>query len=152
MVYIWITAFVLFIVAEAATVSLISIWFALGSAVALVAAALNAPLWFQFVLFIVTSGLVLLFLRPLAKRAISARKVPTNADRVIGMLCTVNEEIDNIAGTGAVSVDGKVWTARSADGSVIPSGTVVRALSIQGVKLIVEDVQRTAPQSGGPHV
>ena len=31
-----------------------------------------------------------------------------------------------------------VWTARSADGSVIPAGTSVLVLRIEGVKLIVE--------------
>ena len=43
----------------------------------------------------------------------------------------------NISGTGAVSADGKVWTARSIDGSVLEPGAVVRVTDIRGVKLIV---------------
>ena len=53
---------------------------------------------------------------------------------------TVIEEIDNVAGSGAVKVAGKVWTARSADGDVIPAGTKAEALRIEGVKLIVKPI------------
>ena len=57
----------------------------------------------------------------------------------IGVICPVTEDIDNIAGTGVVSVDGKEWTARSLTGVNIPAGQYVRVTSIQGVKLIVEE-------------
>ncbi len=146
MVYVWAAAFVLFLIAEAATVGLVSIWFALGSLAALLAAALEAPLWFQFILFICASGLILLGLRPFAQKFINTRKLPTNADRVIGMICPVTEAIDNILATGAVVVDGKTWTARSFDGSNLPVGTLVRPMSIQGVKLIVEPVSGPASE------
>ncbi|MGM9522302.1 MAG: NfeD family protein [Oscillospiraceae bacterium] len=144
MVYFWIAALVVFLAVEAATVSLVTIWFALGSLCALVAAVCGAQPWLQFVLFVVISGAVLAALRPLAKKYVNVRKKPTNADRVIGMVCPVTESIDNVAGTGAVSVDGKVWTARSANGAKIPEGVLVRPVSIQGVKLIVEEAKRPA--------
>ena len=67
----------------------------------------------------------------------NGRSQPTNADRVIGRSCVVTERIDNLAETGAVSVDGKVWTARSENGQPIEQGAVVVAKQIQGVKLIV---------------
>ena len=47
------------------------------------------------------------------------------------------ERIDNIAGTGTVTVAGKIWTARTANGEIVEPGALVRADSIQGVKLIV---------------
>lgn len=134
---VWGAAALVFIAVEAATVGLASIWFAIGSVCALIAALLGAPVWLQALWFALISAMTLLLTRPLARKFINGRSEPTNADRVIGTDCRVTERIDNLAGSGAVSADGKIWTARSFDGSVIEPGTVVRVSEIQGVKLIV---------------
>ena len=147
MIYFWIFACIAFVAAEAATVSLVSIWFALGSAVALIAASLGAAVWLQFTLFILVSAVVLAFLRPVLRKYIKINRLPTNADRVIGKVCAVTEDIDNIAGTGAVLVDGKVWTARTGDGAKLPKGSFVKPVSIQGVKLIVEPAEKRAEET-----
>lgn len=133
----WLIVMVLFLVVEAATVGLVCIWFAVGALIALLAAMCGAQLWLQIVLFLVASAATLYFTRPLVKRYVNSKVEPTNADMVIGKECRVTETVDNIAGTGAVYVDGKTWTARSADDEVIPEGTLVTAKSIDGVKLIV---------------
>ena len=128
--WIWLGAVVAFGVLEAATAALVSIWFVGGAAVALLASILGAALW---------AGSVgsLAAVRPLMKRA-NAKTVPTNLDRVIGCTARVTEEIDNEAGTGAVYVEGKTWTARSSDGTVLPIGTRVIAERMEGVKLYVK--------------
>ena len=79
--------------------------------------------------------------RPLVRRYTAGKAVPTNADRVLGGTGKVTEVIDNENSTGAVYVDGKTWTARSADGSVIPEGAVVEILRMEGVKLFVEKME-----------
>jgi membrane protein implicated in regulation of membrane protease activity len=135
---VWAVATVVFVVVELATYGLASIWFALGSLAALVAAALGGPFWLQLVLFVVVSVITLVLTRPLAKKYVNSRKQPTNADRVIGCRALVTESIDDLAGTGAVSVDGKDWTARTADGSKLPVGTEVTVREIRGVRLIVD--------------
>lgn len=144
MVYAWLAALLLFVITEVSTLNLVSIWFAAGSLVALISSLLGAELWLQFVLFFVVSGIILAFLRPLAKKYLNPRKTLTNADRVVGHMCTVTEDIDNISGKGAVYIDGKTWTARSSDGSVILSGSLVCAVSIEGVKLIVKPAEKCA--------
>ena len=144
MIFFWIAVTVALIALEAATVGLVSIWFAIGAAAALIAAALNAHFWVQIVVFIGVSGAVLAVLRPVARKVLKVRPRPTNADKVLGTICTVTEGIDNIAGTGAVSAAGKEWTARSLTGVNIPEGEYVRVASIQGVKLIVEKVPAAA--------
>ena len=138
--YFWLAAFVALAALEAATVNLVSIWFAVGALAALIAAALGAPLWLQVTVFILASALSLALTRPLARRFLARRRVPTNADRVLGQTCEVTEAIDNTAGTGAVYVDGKTWTARSRSGAPIPAGTLVRAQAGEGVKLIVTEL------------
>lgn len=140
----WIIAMVVFLVIEAATVGLASIWFAVGALFAMVATMLKAPVWLQIVVFIVVSSATLYFTRPLVKKYINNKVQPTNADMLIGKECRVVEAIDNVAGTGAVYVDGKTWTARSITDEVIPEGELVKAEQIQGVKLIVSKAVVTA--------
>ena len=80
----------------------------------------------------------LVLTRPLAKKYVNGRVKPTNADMILGKECVVTEEIDNIRGTGAVTVGGKVWTARMEnDGETAAVGEVLKTLRIEGVKLIV---------------
>mgnify|MGYP003331743346 FL=1 len=142
----WIIAMVAFLIVEAVTVGLASIWFALGSLAAMVCAKLNAQIWVQIVVFLIVSAAALYFTRPLVKKYINGKKQPTNADMAIGKECRVTETINNVAGTGAVYVDGKTWTARSEDDEVIEEGELVWALRIEGVKLIVSKIKETAVQ------
>ena len=137
---VWVVLMVVFLVVEAATAGLTCIWFAVGSLAALIAALFDAQLWLQIVWCLVISFVTLYFTRPLVKKYVNSRSQPTNADMVIGKEALVTEDIDNVEATGAVSVGGKVWTARSADGGRIKSGAVVSVLRIEGVKLIVEPV------------
>ena len=135
----WLIAFILFVVGEAVTVGLVSIWFAVGSLGALLTAALGGGLWLQIAVFLILSALSLMLLKPLSRKWMAGHKAArTNADRVIGETALVTEEIDNTMATGQVQVDGQIWTARSAHGVVIPAGSLVKVLSIQGVKVMVE--------------
>jgi len=138
---IWAGLLVVFTVGEALTVGLTSIWFAAGSLVALVCALLEANLWVQLAAFILASALSMAAFRPLAKKYINGKVEPTNADRIIGGEALVTEEIHNIQARGAVSIGGMTWTARSAKDELIPTGTLVRILRIEGVKVYVEQVK-----------
>ena len=138
MIWVWLGAAVVFGVVEALTAGLVSIWFVAGSAAALIGAFLGAGLGVQVALFVVVSAAALAVTRPLVRRYTAGKAVPTNLDRVLGDSGKVMETIDNENSSGAVYVDGKTWTARSADGSVIPAGTVVEILRMEGVKLFVK--------------
>ena len=140
MTVVWAVAIVVFLVLEAMTVGLVTIWFAVGSVAALLASIFGAPLWLQLLWFFVISIAALILTRPLVKKYLNNRTQATNADMYVGKECLVLETIDNVAGMGAVKVAGKVWTARSADDSVIPDGARVEALRIEGVKLIVKPI------------
>ena len=137
-VYIWLILIIAFAILEAATPAIVSIWFALGSLFALIASALSAPLWLQITVFIITSTLALILTRPLLKKKLLKDVIATNADMLIGKVGVTVDTIDNIAELGAVKIQGKVWTARSEDGTSIPEGSKVSVLSIEGAKLIVK--------------
>ena len=135
---VWLALLIIFAVAEAATVGLTSVWFAIGSLGALVCALAGGNIWLQLGIFIVLSLVCLVALRPLAKKYLNTRVEPTNADRVIGQEARVTQDIDNIQGTGAVTIGGVTWTARSEHDTLIPAGAMVRVLRIEGVKVMVE--------------
>ena len=135
----WLIALVVFLVIEAATLGLATIWFAGGALVALIAAMCGAGIVIQIVLFLVVSLVLLFFTRPLAVRFLNKDTLKTNVDRVVGMEGVVTEEISNLAGTGKVSLGGNVWTARTEnEGGTIPVDAVVTVLRVEGVKLIVK--------------
>ena len=143
---IWGALLLVFLFVEGITAGLASIWFALGALVALLASLLHAPIWLQIALFFVVSIATLILTRPLARKYINGRRQATNADRVVGMTGRTTETIDNIAGTGAVYIAGKVWTARTKeDGEIIPEDALVRADAIEGVKLIVSPLEAEEP-------
>ncbi len=137
----WLVAVVVLGVVEAATVGLVSIWFALGALAALVSSLFGGPLWLQIVLFIAVAALTLCFTRPIVKKYFNSQShKPTNADMVIGKEAKVIEEINNLQATGAVRCMGKEWSARSENGEIIPEGETVSAVKIEGVKLIVRNL------------
>ena len=145
MIWLWLGAIVLFGVAEVVTEGMVSIWFVAGSLAALFTcmsgAALGgiSPEGTQVLVFAVVSAAALILSRPFVRRFMTGHPaVATNSDRVLGMVAKVTEAVDNEQSSGAVYVDGKTWTARSADGSVIPAGTQVKVQKIEGVKLLVQ--------------
>lgn len=135
----WLIALIVFLVIEAVTLGLATIWFAGGALVALIAAMCGAGIVIQIVLFLVVSLVLLFFTRPLAVRFLNKDTLKTNVDRVVGMEGVVTEEISNLAGTGKVSLGGNMWTARTEnEGGTIPVDAVVTVLRVEGVKLIVK--------------
>ncbi len=141
MTVVWLIAMIVLLAVEAVVPGLISIWFALGALAALISALLHAPLWLQIVWFLAVSIIALALTRPLAKKYINSRAQPTNADMLIGKECIVKESIDNISGTGSVSVSGKVWTARTeSDEMKAQEGSRAVVVRIEGVKLIVKPI------------
>ena len=110
--YIWLAVIIISVAVEAFTLTLCGIWFAAGGVAALIAASLSVGLMGQWIVFIVFSALLL-----------------------------VTEPIDNVLETGAVKINGKIWTARSTTDAQIAIGTRVTVVEIRGVKAIVKPNQ-----------
>lgn len=134
---VWFILLIVFLLVEANTVTLVSGWFAVGAAVAIIASLLGAPFWLQGVLFLVVAIGLLLALRPLLRKHIKPRLVKTNVDSVIGSTGIVTARIDNIHAAGQVKLGAMEWTARSTAGQILEEGTLVRVDRIEGVKVFV---------------
>ena len=138
---VWLLLLVVFLAAEAATVSMVSLWFAVSALVALLVALLGGPGWLQGTLFLVISAVLLALLRPLVKRYVTPRITATNVDSVIGSTGLVTTAIDNVSAVGQVKLGAMEWTARSTSGQLIPVGTRVRVDKIEGVKVYVSPAE-----------
>lgn len=138
MTWVWLGAMILFGIIEGVTAGLVSIWFVVGAVIALISALMGCAPLMQFLIFALVSAAALALTWPLAKKyKRTAKSIPTNSDRVLGQSAKVTETIDNANNAGAVYIGGKIWTARSADNSIIPVGEQVEVLSLEGVKLFV---------------
>ena len=89
-------------------------------------------------LFFLLLLILLLLIRPFFKKYVDPHKVKTNVDALIGKQAIVIEPINNLAAVGAIRLDGVIWSARSAENTLIPAGTVVIIQAIEGVKAIVK--------------
>ena len=139
--YIWLGLMVLFLAVEAATVTMVSLWFAGGALTAMVVSALGGGFLLQMAAFLVVSTGLLALLRPMARKHFTPKLTKTNVDSVIGMKGYVTADIDNVAAIGTVKLGAMEWTARSATGEKISTGTLVKVEKIEGVKAFVIPVE-----------
>lgn len=136
--WIWLAGIVVFVILEAVTYQIVSIWFALGAVCAVISQAAGADFKLQMIIFIAASGIFLLCLRPISRKLLKNKTEKTNVDSLIGKEVLVTKEVNNILASGEGKVSGAVWTIRSEDNSVIHEGETAIATAVEGVKLIVK--------------
>ena len=139
--WIWLIMAVIFLIAEAATVTMVSLWFAGGCLAALAVALLGGSWGLQIGTALVVSAALLACLRPMAKKHFTPKLTKTNVDAIIGSQGYVTADIDNAAATGTVKLGAMEWTARSTAGTQISAGTLVKVDRIEGVKAFVTPVE-----------
>ena len=134
----WLLLSIVLIVIELFTMSLTTIWFAGGAIITFFASLLGVSLQIQWVIFIIISLILLLLTRPVAMKIVKGKTTKTNVDAIIGTHALVTKTIDNEKSTGAVRVNGQIWTARSAiPEQILHKDEWVSVKKVQGVKLIV---------------
>lgn len=124
---------------EVITVNLITIWFIASAIIALFVSLFVNNFTIQFAVFGVVGIILLLTTKKTLKKVFDQEKTRTNADRVIGMIGIVTEEISKNV-IGEVKVDGKKWSAISS--KKIPINSEVIIEKIEGVKLIVSPIAK----------
>lgn len=135
--WLWFTAAAFLLVVEMFTAGFFVFWFGLAAAVAgIVALAGGGPLW-QWLVFVLLSGVLAAYSRRFAERFTGQQPPGIGADRMRGQPGMVTETIDNDRGSGSVRVQSEDWRARSADGALIPAETKISVLRIDGTHLIV---------------
>ncbi|QCB93423.1 NfeD family protein [Cellulomonas shaoxiangyii] len=145
----WVGGALLLGVLEMVSLDLVLIMFAGGALAGGVAYALGAPLVVQFVVAAVAAVALLLLLRPWLLRHLRSRvDLPeTNTAALLGRPAVVVADVDGM--TGRVKLAGEVWSARTADGSVLPPGTAVVVARIEGATAVVA-AAAPAPRPDAP--
>lgn len=136
-IIIWVLVIIASIVVESATTQLVAIWFMPAALIALIVAIFTDNITIQLIVFTLISLLSIIFLRKAVSKFLFRKPYePTNTDLLIGKTAMVTEEINNDLEKGEVKISGKLWSARSEDGSVLPKDIKVTIVKIEGVKLI----------------
>ena len=138
-ILVWGIVLAVAVVFEIATVALVSIWFAFGSLLALIAACLKASLSVQIIIFVLGSLLTLVLTRPLASKMLHGQITKTNVDRLIGKKGDVTKSLTAYE-MGEVKLLNGTWRALSKTKDEITEGSQVKVLAIEGNHLIVEEI------------
>ncbi len=133
----WLCAMVLFLIIEAVTPMLVSIWFALGALIAGICTYFHIGDTWCILVFTLVSAISLIIFKKFYNKNIGSKHEPTNADRLIGKMGIVEEDIEPLKGKGAVDVGGNLWSAKAEE--TIEKGREVEVCAIEGVKLVVKE-------------
>ena len=140
MIPIWLAITIIASIVEIITADLVSVWFAAGGIVALIACLLSASQTIQIVLFVLVTLVTIIVVRPTAKKYLRTNIEKTNVDRVIGKHGLVTKTItaDN---KGEVQVMSTSWAATSLDNTVINKGEYCEMMAIEGAHLVVRKLE-----------
>ena len=137
--HIWLILAGIFFILEIITIGFFVFWLGIGALLAMVVSFFTDNIAIQSAVFIISSCLLILLTKPLVDKVLGNKKnVPTNAYNIIGKTALVTEEINSITGIGQVKIGGEIWSAKSTDESIIPKGSKVEIISIEGVKACVQ--------------
>lgn len=135
--WLWIIVLVGAVFLEIGTASsLISIWFAVGSLFGLIANQLGFDFGIQVSVFVISSILSIVLVRPFVTKYIKQNTIATNADRIIGVQTRLLKPID-LDVMGEVKINGITWNAVSVDHHPIRENSIIEVRAIDGSKLVV---------------
>ena len=126
------------VVIESLTMALTTVWFACGAFAMIFLSLAPLPFKWQLFIFVAISLALLIFTRPLAAKKL-AKKMPTNADSLIGKKVLATERMTQFD-KGAVKALGIVWTARSESGETIEKGEECKIVRLEGNTAVVEPI------------
>lgn len=112
-----------------------SIWFSLGSAIALILAGVNVEYWIQIVVFSIITLLSLIVIMPITKKIIKKNKKP-NVNTKIGNIVELISDIDD-HNKGYALINDVKWQV-ICDKRLFKN-TKVEIIEVKGNKLIVKE-------------
>lgn len=143
MLGIWALIFVVTLIIELSTADLTTIWFCLGSLVALLCAAIPLNPAIQVFIFIGVSVTLLFATKPLTKKMMNRDIIRTNADKIVGMIGVVTKTIfpNEI---GEIKVDNNDWRAICNEGVTVEVGDKILVSAVSGNKAVVTKVNKSS--------
>lgn len=136
----WLILCGLCLIIEIFTVSFLMFFPGVGAFFAFVAALLNASTTVQCLIFVISSALMIIFIRPLVTKLFKTKDIAMNSNALIGKSGVVLKDIKGDENVGQVKVAGEIWSAVCKEDKVITKDSKITVLAISGVKLIVEEI------------
>lgn len=134
---IWLAVAAVLAVGEIVTEGFFLLWFAIGAAAASATSYCGLGTEWVWGVFIVVSGILVIFSRPITNRFTKEQPAGIGANRYIGRPGVVLEEVNNLENTGQVRIGKEEWRADSSTDEVIPQGTKVRVTNLDGTHVVV---------------
>lgn len=138
--YIWLIATGIFFIFEIFTSGFLIFWLGIGALLAMLTSFITDDLAIQSIVFVISSAALIPLTKPLVNKYIDSKTVKTNAYSIIEKKGIVTIQINPTDATGQIKVNGEIWSAKSENEKIIPVGTEVKVLKIEGVKAIVQEL------------
>lgn len=132
-------------IAEIATVGFLIFWFGVAALITCLLSLFISNVIAQTVIFVILSVILICLTRPFAEKMNKNDNIVTNSNALIGKEGVVTKDITP-NDVGQVKVSRDIWTAISTYTDIIPKGSTIKVLSIDGVKLVVEPVSIKQPE------
>ena len=142
----WLAICVICIVIEVSTLSLTTIWFAIGAFAMVFISMIAMPFQYQLLIFTAISVIPMIFTRPIAVKKLAVKRSATNSDSIIGKKAIVTEKITPLE-KGAIKVNGLIWTAKVQDESEFAAGDLCEIVSIEGATAVVKKADSVQTES-----
>ena len=135
----WILLAVILAGGEIMTLGFVLAPFAAGALLGALADLAGGGSVVSVLVFLISSGLLFGLVRPVARRHLrTPAQLRTGTAALVGKTATVTARVDH--GSGAVKLDGEIWTARPYDSDeVIEAGARVHVVEIQGATALVSE-------------
>lgn len=129
-------------VLEIATEGFLIFWLGIGGLCAMGISLLFPESYLiQLLVMALVSTILILCTKKFSNKVSSKDDTPMNVYTILGKKALVSQPIDNLKGQGQIKIDGDIWSARNeTDDELIPEGTTVEVIRIDGVKAMVKKI------------
>ena len=138
--YVWLIIAGICFILETFTAGFLIFWLGIAALLSMLTSFITPDIAIQSIVFVVSSAILIPLTKPLVNKYINSKTVKTNAFSIIEKKAIVTTEINPMEATGQIKVNGEIWSAKSESERIVPVGTEVKVLKIEGVKAIVQEL------------
>lgn len=139
--YVWLIIAGICFILETFTAGFLIFWLGIAALLSMLTSFITPDIAIQSIVFVVSSAILIPLTKPLVNKYINSKTVKTNAFSIIEKKGIVTAEINPMEATGQIKVNGEIWSAKTENEKIVPVGTEVKVLKIEGVKAIVQELK-----------
>lgn len=136
---IWLLLCALCLVAEIFTITFLLFFPGIGAFLAFLTSLVTDSMIAQVAVFVISSSLMIIFIRPLITKFFKTKNTATNSNSLIGKSGIVLKDIVGTDKIGQVKVAGEVWSAVCDEKVSFKKDSKIVVEAIEGVKLVVKE-------------